>query len=495
MPVLLIYLEVLDNEPMGLLYVGTALKNKGYPIKIVGSPIGNFQKQVLSEVHAFKPRTIGISITTPMVNKAQEIARAIKSQFPEITIIAGGPHPTVLPYDTLKPGNIDICVIGEGDETILDLMESLRSGRPLKEVKGVAFLDNGSLVVTEKRPYIQDLDTLPFVDRQLMPKEVIYGRAGYPLGNPCMFMMTVRGCPYQCSFCQPTVDKIFGPQVRRRSAENVISEIIELKTKYHIHGLWINDDTFTFDKAWAERFCDLMIEHNLDILWYTQGRINNMDEGLLTKMRDAGCAGLVLTPESGSQRIRNEVLNKNVSDEQVIGVYAICHKIGLPAQANIMLGSPTETEEDLALSLSLIKRIQPYFMNFSYTTALPGTYMYEKYGNEIGSSQYYNNYENYDIGVFKKLNMHVTDDKLRSSWDYFKKMYANSSFSNRARHFFREPYFRRILLKRWKTLIFSRHPKFRHIVFDFLAIIFGSFYYFKNKYLYESDFKNHTFRN
>ncbi len=485
MRVLLIYLEVLDNEPIGLMYIGTVLKNEGHSVKIIGMPSRDIKQKLLKEVSDFGPDIVGISIATPMANKAEEVASIIKTNLPALLIVAGGPHPTVLPYETLKSRNIDLCVIGEGEVTTLELVKNIRNPDRLRDVKGIAFLDGDRLVSNEKREYIQDLDTLPFIDRELLPRDVIYGRAGYPLGNPCMLLITVRGCPYQCSFCQPTIDKMFGRRIRRRSPENVIQEIIELKRKYGIHGLCITDDTFSFDDRWTEKFCALMIERKLDILWYANGRLNNINKGILMKMRQAGCAGLVLTPDTGSQRVRNEVLNKGVDDDEIFKAYEVCHRIGLPVQANIMLASPTETEEDLGQSVNLIKRLQPHFMNFSYTTALPGTYLYEKYIDEIIHNGYYKYYADYDIGKFKKLKNSIDDARLISSWNYFKKMYSNASFRNRARHFLRYKYFRKILFKRWKALLFSKHPKFKHLLYDLGAIILGMPLYLKSLKLYK----------
>lgn len=485
MRILLVYLEPLENEPIGLMYIGTVLGKAAHRVKIIGIERYNPGKKLLKEVHNFKPQVIGLSITTPLANKGQRIAGIIKNNFPGITIIAGGPHPTVLPGETLREKNIDICVIGEGELTVADLLEAKIASRSLEQVCGIAFLKGGKLVITQGREYIQDLDSLPFVDRELLPRAVIYGRAGYPAGNPCMLIMTVRGCPYQCSFCQPGVDKIFGRKVRRRSPGNVISEIIELKRKYNIYGLWINDDTFMLDDNWASMFCDLMLKEKPDILWYANGRINKADKDILIKMRDSGCVGIVMTPETGSQRIRNEILNKKISDDEIFKAYKICHEIGLPVQANIMLASPTEKEEDLRSSLALIKKIQPHFMNYSYTTALPGTYLSSRYAGWMHASRYYNNYEDYDIGRFKKMDTNIADSQLRAAWDFFAKRYASTSFSNRARHFLRYPYFRKILFKRWKTLLFSRHPKFRHFLFDIMAIIFGSVIYLKNRKVYK----------
>lgn len=489
MNILLIYLEPLDNEHMGLLYIGTVLKEAGHKVKIIGTERFFPLQKILKEISRFKAQVIGISIPTALVNTAQKIAKFIRQNFPEIKIIAGGPHPTILPFETMQDGNIDICVLGEGELTVIDLIKAISENGPLDEIPGIAYLKGKDLVVTKNREYIDDLDSLPFVDRELLPREIIYGRAGYPLGNPCMLLITIRGCPFRCSFCQPALSKMFGPKIRRRSAENVIAEITMLKKRYGLGGLWILDDTFLIDRNWTEKFCDYMIKEKLNILWHANGRLNRADEDILIKMREAGCVGLVMTPETGSERIRNEILNKGISDEETLGFYKICKKIGIPFQANIMFGSPTETNDELKSSLDLIRKIQPHFMNLSYTTALPGTYLYEKYLDEIKSSAYYRTYENYDIGKLKRLDCDIPDSHLKEAMALLRRLYDRMSFGNRARHFFEFPYFRKILYKRWRTLIFNRHPKFRHFIFDILAIIFGSIIYLKNIRAYKSEIK------
>lgn len=487
MKVLLIYLLPLDNEPIGLMYIGTVLKNAGHCVKIIGIEKHNPDRTVLGHVVSFLPDVVGLNIFTSLAGEAQRIARLIKDNFPGMYLIAGGPHATILPYETLREKCIDICVIGEGESTVVNLLDSLGKNLPLEKIDGIAFLRNANIVFTNPREYIQDLDTLPFVDRELMPKDVIYGRAGYPLENPCAFIMTVRGCPYACSFCKPGLDKIFGSRVRRRSPENVIKEIIELKGKYGIRGLWINDDTFTFDAKWVNKFCDLITEGKLDISWYINARLNNVDEQLFIKMRKAGCVSVVLTPEVGSERIRNIVLNKQITDKEIEEAFKVCHKIGLAVQANIMLGSPTETEADLKLSLDLIRKIQPHYMNISYTTALPGTYLYDQYFPEMSDSPYYKEYANYDFGSFKKIGNQIPDKQLKKAWQFFISKYGKSSFVNRARHFICYPEFRRVLFKRWRTLLFSRHPKLNHLIYDMIAILIGSIEYIWAKKVYKTE--------
>jgi len=140
-----------------------------------------------------------------------------------------------------------------------------------------------------------------------------------------------------------------------------------------------------------------------------------------------------------------------------------------------MFVSLTETEEELKLSLSLIKKIQPHFMNLSYATVLPGTHLYERYLPEIEKSIYYRKYSDFDIGKFKKLDCDINDEYLKKIHRFSEKYYDKTSFRSRARHFIKYSYFRKILYKRWRTLLFSKYPKFLRLLYDIISIVLGDY--------------------
>ena len=484
MRVLLIYLDPLNSEPIGLMYIGTVLKKAAHTVKIIGIEKKNSERIFLREFRRFHPDISGISITTPYANKAEYIAKLIRDNFPGVKIIAGGPHPTILPLETLKNKNIDVCVIGEGERTIIEVIDHYaKRGLALEGIKGIAFLENNSLVMTERRGYIEDLDDLPFVDRELVPEEVFLGRAGYPLKNSCVLITTVRGCPYSCTFCQPTVNAMFGKKMRRRTPENVVSEIRQLKERYHIGGLWINDDTFGFDHEWTCAFCELMIKSRMGIFWWANGRINTVRRDVLEKMQKAGCVFLMMTFECGSERVRNEILKKGVSNAQVMNAYNIVHDLGLLARTNVMLGSPTETEKELEETIEMVKTVQPHFVTASYTTPIPGTYMHNDFLSE-GLFSGRQDWEFYDISHFKKNRSDISDTKLKDVYKNIQRGYSGDSFTNRARHFFAVKNFRKILYQRWRSLLISKHPNLKHLFFDIIAIIAGSPNYFINRKRY-----------
>ena len=146
MRVLLVRLQPLDNEPMGLLYIGTALQKAGHTVRLTGTANHNPAAKLLKEISLFKPDVVGFAVTTMFADKAQLLAHSIKRYYPEISIIAGGAHPTILPFETLKGGNIDVCILGEGDVTVVKLLETLKVHGDLEKVKGIAFLKNKGMI-------------------------------------------------------------------------------------------------------------------------------------------------------------------------------------------------------------------------------------------------------------------------------------------------------------------------------------------------------------
>lgn len=466
MKVALIYLQPIDHQPTGLLYIGTVLKQAGHDVSLVGIDYGKGAKnKFVEQLKQINPDVVGVSVSTAFASRADRVAKVVKELFPKIPVIFGGPHSTILPKVVLKNPCVDCVVIGEGEYTMLELVEKFGQNESIKNVNGIAYKeDNDNIVFTKPREYIDNLDELPFIDRKLLGREclsMLLRRAPYPVAYPTALINSVRGCPYNCSFCQPAVRKIFGEKVRRRSPESLIEEIKLLKKHYGIKGLWISDDTFTANKKWASKFCDLMISENLNMTWYANGRINTADRELFTKMRDSGCIGLVMTIESGSDRVRNEVLNKNISHEQIINAYNLCKEIGIPVQTNVMVGSPSETEDDLNESVQLLKQINPEYVQTSYTTVLPGTHMYEKYSHLLKDIDYW---EYFDLAKPKALDCTIPLETLAKVRDYLESNFHRDSTLNRVRLMHTNPYFRKAIFKRWNSMMLNKRPAFRILI-------------------------------
>lgn len=464
MRIVLIYPDKIDtHDPKGITYIGTVLKRAGYDVKLIGVRIRqqmrnkegiisfhvepDAKEKLLQDLNNLKPDIVGVSLLTPDAERAKFIAKTVKEYNPKCPVIFGGVHPSIMPEDVLKDSNVDFVVLGEGEITIIDLVKTLENKGDLHKVKGIGFAEKNKIVITEPRPCIEDMDTLPMPDRDLLPiKKILRVRPFFPLPYPYLEIIGCRGCLFNCAFCQPTLKKVFGPVVRKRSPENMVKELKLLKEKYGIRGILFADDTLITDKEWTFRLCELMIQEKLKLKWFCNARINLMDREMMKKMKEAGCIGFVLAIESGNDRIRNRILNKGVSKEQIYSAFKLSKELGFVTQANIMIGSPTETEEELNESIKLIKEIDPDEMNPTFTTILPCTYLWDRYSEHIEKGYDFN------LGIPKQTLSNIPVEKKVKTWEFFMKNYGR--FGKRGRKkFFKYNWYRKMVLYRWYTML------------------------------------------
>lgn len=351
------------DPPLGVAYIAAFLRENGKDVKIFD---GTFlsEEDAVAGLKDYKPDIIGITIHSLTVENDFVLAERIKKVLPNAKIVFGGPHPTIMPEHCLANKNVDIVAIGEGENTMLDLANHLDD---MKKVNGIFYKSNGNVVKNKSREFIKNLDVLPLPARDLLnPKYFEDGAT----------IMCSRGCPFNCAFCQPTLRKIFG-NARFRTPKNVVDEIEYLIKNYNSKLVLFHDDTFTANKKWAMEVCDEIIKRNLKFKWICKGRINTIDKELLQKLMDAGCTDIEFGVESGSEQIRNKILNKNISNGQIIDVFKMCYDEGIKPTAFIMIGSPFETKETLDETMELLKKIKPAHTVVSITTPIPGTMLYD----------------------------------------------------------------------------------------------------------------------
>lgn len=485
MKIMLISQESLKIMPMGLMYIGTVLKGDGKDVKIIGLDLsnGNYEQRLRRELAIYDPDVVGISVLTPYVLSAVNVANIVKDFDSGIKVIVGGPHPSIMPTDLLsRSENIDICVIGEGERTIVELVNAIQTGEDLDQVNGISFRnEGGEPAVTSRREFIANLDELPFIDRALLPYDVLTKRGGYPVGYPSTYLVTSRGCPFQCTFCKPTEDIIFGRKIRRRSVQNVITEIKMLKDRYDIGGLWINDDTLFTNKIWLDEFCDRMLQENLQISWAANGRLAPLvTEERLRRMKQAGCIYLVMTFEAGSERVRNDVLNKRVTNADVSKYLDIARRSQIPFQSNIMIDSPTETIDELYESVRLIDEVKPNYMNISFTTLMPGMYLYDEYKEKLGYLKG-DGYILFDGHTKPEGYSKIPKEFQELVYTYFFDKYTSGAPYARFRNFIENSYSRRMFYFRVKTLLFKKNKNLKHLLYDLYLLGYGMILYVAEK--------------
>lgn len=359
--------------PLGILYIGTLLEEQGHQVQVV-DPLPDDNVAFLKTIKEFGPDLIGLSLTTTQYTRAQKVLELIRPIAPDAFYIAGGVHPTAEPKRTLKEFSFDAIVIGEGELTAADLINCLEKKGDLATVAGLMYVEpDGTIVRNAPREAIFDVNSIA------VPKRDFLNFTDYltPPGNIRGFylkrattMIASRGCPYNCIFCGSNV--IFGRTVRRRSVDNVMEEVHELKNKYNIDGLWFLDDTFTLDPAWVMELCQRFIDEHVDVTWGCQVRVNTVGEELLIKMKEAGCVQVDIGVESGSLRVL-KAMKKGTTPEKIEEAFTLIRKVGMRTLATFMLGNPEETHEDIEKTYQLIGRIKPNYVAFAFTTPFPGT--------------------------------------------------------------------------------------------------------------------------
>jgi magnesium-protoporphyrin IX monomethyl ester (oxidative) cyclase len=387
---------------IGLAYLGASLEKAGHDVKILDTGIEKWKQvnkredgiryigmswdDISERIKKEKPDIVGITTLTVDSYNAHQVAKIAKSVDKEIKVVMGGCHVSVKPEETLSDKNVDVVVMGEGEITIAELVDAIEKNKPLKNIKGILYKENGKIVKTVSRPFNQNLDDLPFPAWHLLPMEKFFEITSYLQGSHLtnerhFSMITSRSCPYSCVFC--SVRTIMGRGFRPRNPQKVIEEMEQLIDKYKIKILSIEDDNLTFDKERAERIFDLMIERGINkkIKWDTPNglRADTLDEPLLRKMKDSGAFHIFVSPESGSQRVVNEVIGKKLDLKKVEEVVRICKKIGLKIGCFFVIGLPGETKKEIEETVAFANKLRDLGAKPLCTIARPtyGTDLYK----------------------------------------------------------------------------------------------------------------------
>jgi len=381
---------------LGLGYLATSLESRGDKVKILDIGIqGESEKKISKFIELFSPDVVGITVQTHNYSKALMIAGLVKRLNPKCPVIMGGPHPSVLTEDTLSEPTVDIVVRGEGDITIVELMDCLEHGGGLDSVRGISFKKNDVIIHTEDRPFIKDINTIPF------PAWHLFDMDGYLAkikGCKVAPVLSSRGCPYKCIFCYrgPAAGKIFRPRV----PENVINEIEQLKNRYGIGDILFVDDTFTLNQKRAEKICDLLIEKKLGISWRCQTRADCLNIDLLRKMKLSNCIDISMGVESGNRQIlaatqkqkkntnynkelningflQNQESNESIEDksykEIVKKAFNMAAEVGISTSATFIIGLPGDTKESVQETIDFAKELNPNHAIFYAAMPYPGT--------------------------------------------------------------------------------------------------------------------------
>ena len=352
MKVLLIYPNqpaVATQPPLGLMYIASYLRAGGHDPLIIEGNAQRIQKQFwqLKEL----PDFIGITCMSsmfPEILKMRDYFHALN-----IPLIFGGVHATILPESLLSEHEhlADYVVQGEGEISMLSIVNGDLPGKSDQIIQGET---------------VQNLDKLPFPARDLVDKKYL---------KHSVSMLAARGCPFNCAFCQPTLRKVFGAKVRRRSVSNVMDEMSFCSQSFHVYDFEFFDDTFTADKNWIYEFCDQMYWRLFS--WKALSRVDMLDFEMLKRMKEAGLTKLSLGIESGSQEILNSY-QKGITVEQADQALEWCEQLGIKVHGFFMIGALEETKETIMETRAFIRAHKFDTIFITITTPTPCTQLYER---------------------------------------------------------------------------------------------------------------------
>ena len=388
------------NLPLGLLYIAAVLEKAGYNVEIldafmsdsvfrkigdtinVGMPYG----QIKEEIKKRKPDIVGIANPfTCQVANAIKVGNIVKEINPHILTVVGGPHVTAVPVEFLQEAkNVDIAVIGEGEYTMLDVVSFCEGHKKINEVQGIAYRKDESIALNSPRPFIKNLDELPYpayhlvdMEQYLNPKKIEYRS----FRDRAISMITSRGCPFNCSFC--SVHLHMGKMYRAHSAKYVIDHIAHMVKKYQVRNILFEDDNLTFDLKRFEAICDKIIEQNIKLGWETPNgiRADYLTLNLLKKMKKSGCQSVFFGIESGDQFVLDHIIDKSLKLKNVMNVAKMCKDIGLKTGGFYIIGFPGEKKENMLKTVELALRLKREFdvgMHLFIATPSCGTRLYEE---------------------------------------------------------------------------------------------------------------------
>ncbi|MBI5848295.1 MAG: radical SAM protein [Nitrospirae bacterium] len=436
-------------QPLGTLYVAAVLRQAGHEVIFVNGAF-TLHEQLLSEIRAFKPDFIGIYSTTFGWNKAKAAAADIRKMLGDVFICAGGPYPIAVQENCLQDsGNLfDAIVTGEGEQTCLEMIERLESGKGFQGVSGVAYREKGEIVKNPPRPLIEDLDALPFPARDLLGDSMLYipPPATYKR-KPVAVLMTSRGCNRKCIYCFQ-IDRQRQRGIRFRSVDSVLKEIEHCLALGYKEIKFI-DDTLAADYDRAMQLAQEIKKRKLDFTWFASACVNQVDKPLLQAFRDAGCWAILFGAESGVQKNLNTI-RKGTTLDQIRRAVKAAQEVGIRVSTPFMFGIPGETFEEGLQTIEFALDLNPDIANFHAITPFPGTELYDNLAQYGTISDELSDFT-YQGAAFIPFTM-TREEILKLRQLAFKRFYSRPSFLFKRLLELRSPHELMIALKSLRSL-------------------------------------------
>jgi len=366
--------------PLGLAYLASTLLARGHQVHLRDGAAERVEhKAILNQIERERYSLVGITSTTTGFHRALEFAGLVRERFPSITTVLGGPHLSALPYHAMAEKSFDLGVMGEGEETLAELVEVLEGGGQPSQVKGLIYREGDEIKFTPPRPLIQNLDTIPFPARHLLNTRLYASLPTDVRFLPKFTVITARGCPFRCIFCDSAV---VGKKHRTPSPEYLVAEMEHLVKDFGVREIALVGTTFTVNRERTLKFLELLRKKNLKLAWTCSTRVDSLDRDLLRLMKEAGCWSVRLGIESGNEEVL-KFIRKGITREQVRDVVGWCQELGIHTKGFFMVGHLIDNAQTIRDSIDFALSLPLTDITVQINTPLPNTPQYRqaaKYG-------------------------------------------------------------------------------------------------------------------
>lgn len=437
----------------GLASIVSVTRASGHNTKLLMVKDKECFPKILERIADFKPRVIGFTSVSSQFSFVKEIAAIIKEKFPDIITVCGGVHQTIYPNCILEAKSLDAIFVGESENSFIEFLQKIEKNENYRTTDNLAYAQNGIVKINKLKPFITNLDSLPYPDKEIYPYADTLKATGHA---PFLFS---RGCPYLCSYCSNSgIANRYGMErniSRYRSVESSISEIEQTIERFDTKSIWIQDEIFGLDKKWRFEFC-MEYKRRIKIKFICLLRINVIDEEFIRLLKDSGCSRILIGLESGNDFVRREIMNRYMTNEQIIKAFDLVHKYGIENIAINMIGLPGETEEMVWDTIKLNRRINPS------RSAVNIFYPYK--GTKIGDSCFEKGLVNESI--YSGFSNERRETVLNFPEDYKKRLLYY--YENWESFVYPHNYGKRLLQFLKKTVIWGYLRKLKRFIYRFL---------------------------
>jgi len=377
-------LKEINNQypPVGICYLASKTRDQGYTVDIYdAAAIGGSLSAALDVVEKSDPDVLCLSIYTIGLIEQFWFLKRAKEKHPDCVVVVGGPHATSLPLHTMEEcATIDFLVFGEGEHTLVDLLNTIREKADLSAVAGICYRNREEIIQNEPRQMIDNIDELSFPAYDLIVKNGFqYARRSFNLTNKIGVIMSSRGCPFHCAFCFKAT---FGNRLRRRSPENVVAEIQWQIDQFGVTEFQFVDDLFAVNSKWLNEFFQELENQSVKVPWKCLSRVDSVKKADLVKMYQHGCYGIEFGVESGNNEILTTA-SKGITTSQIREAFKIAKEVGFLTFGFFIFGLENDSHQTIRQTCDFAIEITPDLCGFAVLMPFPGTRLYEKLPHDL----------------------------------------------------------------------------------------------------------------